>query len=277
MCVAKDHTLFFTHDKSYGGYVIDIQSKSEVKLVKRDNIDNEHQKFMQIYNRIYHDQNTKVSCEDITKNAAMEYAQTAQTLKSVKDTIVVFENESSIEFSGGLTISKLRNPKFALVPNPDPNAGADASKVIAQDRDAMDVATLGIAGFVHYHPTGCKGGAIQWWCTHIAYTLGLGFSTGNTALNAFIGPSFRTRDGSWFVTLGYNIGPRDRLPSGNRIGEPPASPNDLNNLASHTAGGMFIALSYAFAKPHTSYFTNAFNTNPPAATKPSNNGTSDRQ
>lgn len=265
-CSMSSHDVFIVYDSRYGGYVITVTDTNEATLfgLSKDDFQSALTQLYNDYNVAYAQKhcgraNNSCSNAELVRQALdetsnhMDLHSHAKALRPVVETVVVTNPGHYVEFAGGITLSQLTDPRFALAPNA---GGSALPQVVEEDRQAEDSWNVGFAGFMHVHDPNCT-----WWeCQHFAMSLGLGISK-DSNVSVFIGPSYRLA-GKWFVTAGYNWGQIDTLPKGDRVGQPPQGANDLNNLGSRTGGGFFFSFSYAFLNPGNSFFKKPFDNTP---------------
>lgn len=155
---------------------------------------------------------------------------------------VIYINTASpwtTDFSGGFTISSLRNSKWSLQPSGTAGSG---TFVVSRDSSSQDSVSLGFAGFVTVSKNDwtlpAAIGAPKY-----GLTFGLGVNTGSK-LEFY--PGFSLGFGDLWLTLGANVGSIDALPSGLREGGATTQSNALNSLPTRISAGAFISLSYKF-------------------------------
>jgi hypothetical protein len=153
----------------------------------------------------------------------------------------------ALGMSGGLSISDVVDPRFAVIDDPA-STSTPPSTIVIRDRDAEDSQKLGFAGFVHVHNE-------KWrpWDIPIAGTFGLGMQD-QDRISGFVGISAAAFDLA-YLTLGWNWSSVDRLPAGQRLGAAPISDNVLNDLPSKTDDGWFLGISFKFMSPGESFYT----------------------
>lgn len=266
-CDMTSHDLFIVYDKQYGGYIITVSYKhpQAPRPTPPALSDANYQKALKEFVAGYKAEFTQEKCSsnpncknEMVAGIALamvtkDYSGKAKTLRPIVETVVLSTPSSYVEFAGGVTLSQLTDPRFALATNP---AGSGAPQVIVEDRQAEDSSKVGFAGFIHVHDPNCDG----WACRHLAASLGFGI-TNDSKVSVFVGPSFRLA-GKWFVTAGYNWGAIDRLPTGDHVGQPPQGSSDLSNLKSRTSRAFFFSFSYAFLNPGSSFFQKPFQSTP---------------
>lgn len=136
-----------------------------------------------------------------------------------------------LSFSGGFTMTSLRNRSFYLRPHPSDAA----KKQVQEDLEASDDVNLGIATFVHlYHHR----------MPLLAGTFGLGIRDGNKT-EYFLGGGLRFNDKAT-LNAGLVLGPVLRLPSGVNTTDPITDDNVLNDLPTRVQKGFFVGISYSF-------------------------------
>jgi hypothetical protein len=262
VCTGSSQDVFVIHDSKNGGYLVSIQ--------RRPSDDRETDAYALADTKTYNSALQKFTAAAAGQSCSATLTTVMQAvggkkLQDTTETVVVGPRANYVEYAGGVTVSNLVDPKFALGPNP--SGVASDPQVIIEDRSAEDRKKLGFAGFLHVHNPNCSKWA--WLCDHTAASLGLGISSGSN-VSIFLGGSYRL-SGQWFATLGYNWGAVDRLPNGERLGHPPTTSNALSNLGSRTSGAIFFSLSYAFLNPGTDFFkkpfTSAANAKPQGATQ----------
>jgi hypothetical protein len=151
-------------------------------------------------------------------------------LESQTFLILVREATWDLSFTGGFTVSSLKNPVYAFKTDAD-----GRTKHVVEDTDKVDAATLGIAAFVHvYHQKH------PW----IAPAFGIGIRTDNKT-EYYIGGAFRMNDKA-AINAGVVFGPVTTLPAGVKVGDTVTDNNTLNNLPTRTGRGFFVAFSYSF-------------------------------
>jgi hypothetical protein len=157
------------------------------------------------------------------------------TLSPATDVLVVESSPWSTIFSGGITVSKLTNPKFALQPT---TSGAATYTVV---RGASpDAWNPGLALFItETNQSWSFGGGPS--KVHFGITFGLGTNTG-TRVEYYPGVSLIFD--KLLLTVGANIGTVDALPSGPQLGSTTSNANALSSLSSRTGVGFFFGLSW---------------------------------
>jgi hypothetical protein len=174
----------------------------------------------------------------------------ADLLDDVAYLLNIEKSPWALGMSGGLSISEVVDPRFAVISDPASTA-TPAATIVVRNRDAEDSQKLGFAGFVHVHN--------EHWVLKdipIAATFGLGVQD-DDAISGFAGVSFAAFDLA-YLTVGYNWSSVDRLPTGQRLGATPISDNVLNDLPSKTDNGWFLGISFKFMSPEESFYTGKF-------------------
>ena len=149
------------------------------------------------------------------------------------DRVIVINTPGSwdLSFSGGFTMTSLRNRSFYLRPHPSDAA----KKQVQEDLEASDDVNLGIATFVHlYHHR----------MPLLAGTFGLGIRDGNKT-EYFLGGGLRFNNKAT-LNAGLVLGPVLRLPNGVNTTDPITDDNILNNLPTRVQKGFFVGISYSF-------------------------------
>ena len=133
----------------------------------------------------------------------------------------------ALSFSGGFTVSGLRDPVYGL----------DAENKLADDPGKMNDARPGIATFVHMYDQ-------RWSWQWTVPMFGLGIRDSNQP-EYYFGVGARLGDKAT-VNGGLVLGPVSRLPGGVRIGQ--AAPDDkvLTDLPTRMVPGWFVGISYSF-------------------------------
>jgi hypothetical protein len=167
-------------------------------------------------------------------------------LKAATYLLTVESSPWALGMSGGLTISDVVDPRYAVIPDPAGTA-TPPTTIVIRDKGAEDSQKLGFAGFLHVHHEKWKLGDIP-----IAGTFGLGIVEDNS-LSGFVGVSAAAFDLA-YVTLGWNWSSVDRLPAGQRLNAPPINDNVLNDLPSKTDDGWFLGISFKLMSPGESFF-----------------------
>lgn len=257
-------TVAIEHKRKFGGYLIEIR-KTDGSLGLRLST-NEIESLIAEMNKHCSPPNPagceaalKAQSTDQVKDIVKNREKYVKSLGSVTLPISVEHAGWDYELAGGFTFSDLVDEKFSLVSNGE---GEDEVQVVIRERDREDELGLGLAGMIHLSHT-------KW--PLIALSLGIGITEDSEA-NYFVGPSWRL-GGKGFLTLGYNWGPVDTVPSGVRLSPDPRDPttdpaalvpvsdsNVLNNLGSRTKGSIFLSLSYTFLSPGDSFFNKGFAT-----------------
>lgn len=152
----------------------------------------------------------------------------------------------ALGMSGGLTVSDVVDPRFAVVNDPD-STTSPAQSIVIRDMGAEDSQKLGFAGFLHVHNENW-----QWKGVAFAPTFGLGIAEENS-MSGFVGMSAAAFDLA-YLTFGWNWSSVDRLPAGQVLGEAPISDNVLNDLPSRIDDGWFIGISFKLMSPGESFF-----------------------
>lgn len=167
-------------------------------------------------------------------------------LKAASYLVSVETSPWALGMSGGLSISDVVDPRFAVVNDPA-STTTPPSSIVIRDKGAEDSQKLGFAGFLHVHNEKWKLGDIP-----IAGTFGLGIAEENS-ISGFVGISAAAFDLA-YLTIGWNWSSIDRLPAGQRLNAPPISDNVLNDLPSKTDDGWFIGISFRLMSPGDSFF-----------------------
>ena len=168
---------------------------------------------------------------------------------ALKDTsyyVAVHDSPWAIGMSGGISISSVVDPRFAIV-NDAASTSSPPGTIVIRDKGAEDGQKLGFAGYLHIHHEKFKAGPIP-----LAVTFGLGIEDQST-INAMIGLSAAASDLA-YITLGYNWSSVDRLPAGQQLGKSPINENVLNDLPKRTDGGWFLGVSFKFMSPGEGFF-----------------------
>lgn len=167
-------------------------------------------------------------------------------LKAASYLISVESSPWALGMSGGLSISDVVDPRFAVVDDPA-STTTPPSTIVIRDKGAEDSQKLGFAGFLHVHHQKWKVGDIP-----IAGTFGLGIAEENS-ISGFVGVSAAAFDLA-YLTIGWNWSAIDRLPAGQRLGARPIGDNVLSDLPSKTDDGWFIGISFKLMSPGESFF-----------------------
>ncbi len=237
-CLAMDEReLLIHHESKYGGYLIEIESLSQAPvrafLPNSDTI-----------TRLKDPTTAAATLSDL-EDDSIEDLKKKGTLKDLPaKTVVVLSvsgREVDFSFAGGFSISELTDPSFAVVKR---EVEGGEHNFVVRDSEAEDDFKLGLTAMIHAHHA-------RWW-PWIAASFGLGVGS-SSDVNYFLGPSIRL-GGKGFLTLGYQFGPRERLPSGVhesdldnlKIEDAVSDVNVLNSLPSKTDGAFFVSVSYTF-------------------------------
>lgn len=243
-CELKTASLSFTHARSASGYEITIRSKpnqpSPVRGLTKPDLES-------VVTKMVADANCATPQEATDKSKPLQPFEYFLTVKS---------SPWALGMSGGLTISAVVDPRFAIVPDPA-SMTTPPSTIVIRDRGAEDSEKLGFAGFLHVHNERWKIGDVP-----IAGTFGLGIQEKNS-ISGFIGVSAAAFDLA-YLTLGWNWSSVDRLPAGQDLGAAPISDNVLNTLPSRTDSGWFLGVSFKLMSPGESFFKKKVPTQPQA-------------
>lgn len=243
-CELKTASLSFTHARSASGYEITIRTKpnqpSVIRGLTKPDLDS-------AVTKMVGDAKCEVPKDATDKSKPLEAFEYFLTVKS---------SPWALGMSGGLTISDVVDPRFAIVPDSTSTTTPPATIVI-RDRSAEDSEKLGFAGFLHVHNEGWKLGDVP-----IAGTFGLGIQEKNS-ISGFIGVSAAAFDLA-YLTLGWNWSSIDRLPAGQELGAAPINANVLNNLPTRTDSGWFLGVSFKLMSPGEAFFKQKVTTQPQA-------------
>jgi hypothetical protein len=153
----------------------------------------------------------------------------------------------ALGMSGGVSISKVVDPRYAIVADPGSTANP-ADTIVIRDAGAEDQRKIGFAGYLHVHHE-----RMQWHGIPFALTFGLGIDEQNT-MSTLLGFSAAAADLA-YITLGWNWAAIDRLPAGQQLNKKPINDNVLNNLPKRTDSGLFLGVSFKFMSPGEAFFT----------------------
>lgn len=234
-CELKTRPVSFVHESKYRAYAILIKKKpalpsSAAQGLKKADFD-------------------ATVAEMMRADECKVPATTAAKATKLDDANYLVQVETSswaLGMSGGVTISDVVDPRFAVVNDPNSTTVPPAT-IVVRDEEAEDSQKLGFGGFLHVHNEKWKLGDVP-----IAGTFGLGIEEKNS-ISAFVGVSAAAFDLA-YLTLGWNWSSVDRLPAGQELGAPPINDNVLNNLPKKTDDGWFLAVSFKLMSPGEAFF-----------------------
>lgn len=233
-CEMKTQTLSFTHHEDARSYKIDITQRgsADAKILGLSSLD--------------FDATVKKMQESNSCAVPPEMAKKATPLGSAVFLLDIESSPWALGMSGGLTISDVVDPRFAIVDDPA-STTTPVGNLVIRDRGAEDSEKLGFAGFLHVHHERWKLKGIP-----IAGTFGLGIQEQNS-ISGFVGVSAAAFDLA-YLTLGWNWSSVDRLPAGQRLGAAPINDNVLTDLPSKVDSGWFLGISFKLMSPGESFF-----------------------
>ena len=253
ICDLSSHDVFIPHDDQYGGYQVEIgRLNAERTTIRGLGVGWEERlfgKFKNIYQGNYGRDKDSKNCKEIIKESEEQFISYVSSdpvpdelidAKEMKDVVLLTTlkpRDRAIDFSGGFVVSDLTNPRYAI------RDGA-----IIRDRNAEDRQSLALAAFASIRSLRFPRASLSF---------GIGIGEGSNA-QYYIGPSYRSRDGKWFLTLGAVWGSIDRLPSGEQEGEVPSNDNVITNLSTRIERAGFFAISYSFLGGGASVFQKPF-------------------
>ncbi len=242
-CERKSSALSFVHDRTASSYQIIVGKKAGVAvargLTKKD------------FDAAITAMTQQPKC-DVPKDLAGKSIALAEQASYL---IQVTSSPWALGMSGGLTISDVVDPRFAVVNDPASTA-TPPTTIVVRDRGAEDSQKLGFAGFLHVHNENWKVLDMP-----IAPTFGLGIQDQNS-ISGFVGASLAAFDMA-YLTFGWNWSSVERLPTGQRLGAAPISDNVLNDLPSRTDNGWFIGFSFKLMSPGADFFKKKVAVTPP--------------
>lgn len=247
-CELKTQPVSFVHESKYRAYAILIKKKptfpGAVKGLEESDLDAAVA--------------AMAAATDCTMPDAIK--EKAKKLDDANFLVQVEVSPWALGMSGGLTISDVVDPRFAVVNDPNSTTTPPAT-IVVRDEEAEDSQKLGFGGFLHVHNEKWKLGDVP-----IAGTFGLGIQE-KSSISAFIGVSAAAFDLA-YVTVGWNWSSVDRLPAGQEIGAPPINDNVLNNLPKKTDDGWFLAVSFKLMSPGDAFFKGKITPQPTNAPTP---------
>jgi hypothetical protein len=252
-CSFADQTVSFIHDKKASGYEIRVTKKEagqkNIWGLKPDDFNTAAQELV----------GGGVPCA-VEKKVEDELAKKRSALDNASYQVMVASSPWALVMSGGLTISKVTDPRFAVVTDSSSKT-TPPGKIVIRDRSAEDSQRLGFAGFLHLHNQAWNFGDIA-----LAGTAGFGIDE-KSSISGFLGVSAAAWDNA-YLTVGWNWRSVDRLPAGQSLGAAPISDNVLSSLPTRTASGFFIGISYKLMSPGESFFKSKTTQTPKPAETP---------
>jgi hypothetical protein len=233
-CELKTRSLSFTHERNARAYEILVGPKPNSPAVVRGL-------------KLADFASTATAMTNVAGCAVpKETEKKAVELTKARFLVNVQRSSWALGMSGGLTISDVVDPRFAVIADPASTA-TPPTKIVVRDRDAEDSQKLGFAGFLHVHNDKWQPFGVP-----IAGTFGLGMQD-NNSINGFLGVSAAAFDLA-YLTLGWNWSSVERLPAGQRVGAAPINDNVLNNMPRKTDTGWFLGISFKLMSPGESFF-----------------------
>lgn len=160
--------------------------------------------------------------------------------------ITVPQTKAPYAFSGGLSLTNIRNPGFVVRQEVDTAVTAPgATKIdtvnrVRNDSTRRDAATVGFATFLTVNLPNVHNVNLSW----LNLSLGIGLETSGQT-QYYFGLGAELQDGI-FLNAGYVLGRVNTLPAGLEVGDIVADANALANLSRRNAGGVFLGLSFSF-------------------------------
>lgn len=235
-CVLKSRPISFVHESGVDAYRIGLTKKSDQPAKVRGVTEDAFEGAIR----------TMTADAAATCTIPSELFE-APELVDRQYLVRVSDSPWALGMSGGVTVSDVTDPRFAIVPDPNSTTTPPATTVI-RDRDAEDSSNLGFAGFLHLHnKRWVVGDSVSF-----TPTLGLGLAEDNE-ISAFVGVGI----GAWdigYINIGWNWRPVDTLPPGQDLGAPPISDNALSDLPTRVDDGWFVGFSFKLMSPGESFF-----------------------
>jgi len=233
-CQFESQKVEFIHTGDNAGYIIELRKKEEAPA-----------KVLGLTKEDY-----EAAIDEISQAATCDVpagvAKKAKKLDETKYLISARASPWAIGMSGGVSISNVVDPRFAIINDPASTATPPGTIVI-HDKRADDNQAVGFAGYLHVHHERFKIGSVP-----LAVTLGLGIDD-QSAINTMVGLSAAAGDLA-YITFGWNWRSVDRLPAGQELGMAPISDNVLGGLPKRTDSGWFLGVSFKFMSPGEGFF-----------------------
>jgi hypothetical protein len=234
-CVMQEKTLKFTHARKTDLYQVQIRRKDPAS---------KHKALNGVTEEMIGEIREAADCKEPDT-----WEGRTKTLPDRVYAVSVKRSSWALGMSGGLTVSWVTDPVYAIVDDPA-SVAIPPETIVVQDASAEDSHALGFAGFVHLHHRDWRLPKTD---IGLAPTFGLGIAEQNT-LSGFIGVALTAGD-IGYLNIGWNWRQVDRLPAGQLLGSSPINDNVLTDLPKRVDDGVFIGFSFRFMSPGESFFS----------------------